>query len=69
MNLLFVTTSNQFGEFESGALAQLIGPSPAVIVGGVGTILVALLWMRLFPSLRRLDAIQGEPAGSGSPQA
>ena len=55
VNALFIGTSNQLGEFESGMVAGLIGAVPAAVVGGVGTVLVALLWMRLFPSLRQAD--------------
>jgi len=58
VNYLFVNTSNQLGEFESGATAALWGAMPAVVVGGVGTIVVALLWMRLFPALRDVDALE-----------
>jgi hypothetical protein len=50
---LFTGTSNQLGEFESGVLAALFGPVAAVLVGGVGTIVVAGLWMQRFPELRR----------------
>ncbi len=52
---LFIGTSNQLGEFESGTTATLFGTVPAVVVGGLGTIAVALLWSRLFPALRRAD--------------
>ncbi len=51
---LFTGTSNQLGAFESGLAAALLGPVPAVLLGGVGTIAVAALWMVLFPELRRL---------------
>jgi hypothetical protein len=57
VNSLFVGTSNQLGDFESGVVAALVGAVPAVLVGGIGTILVALLWMRFFPALRRIHAI------------
>src|SRR5262245_11083843 len=50
---LFTGTSNQLGEFESGLLAALFGPVAAVLIGGVGTIVVAALWMHRFPELRR----------------
>jgi MFS family permease len=50
---LFTGTSNQLGEFESGLLAALFGAVPAVLVGGVGTIVVVALWMYRFPELRR----------------
>ncbi len=55
VNALFIGTSNQLGEFESGMVAGLVGAVPAAVLGGIGTVLVALLWMRLFPALRRAD--------------
>jgi hypothetical protein len=55
VNYLFVNASNQLGEFESGVTAALFGPVLAAALGGVGTIAVALLWKRLFPTLRRLE--------------
>jgi MFS family permease len=64
VNSMFVGTSNQLGEFESGVTATLFGTVPAVILGGVGTILVALLWMRLFPALREADTLEGVRPGS-----
>ena len=57
VNSLFIGTSNQLGEFESGMVAGLFGPVAAGVIGGVGTILVALLWMRLFPDLRKQDRL------------
>jgi MFS family permease len=51
---LFTGTSNQLGAFESGVAAALFGTVPAVLLGGVGTVAVAGLWMILFPELRRL---------------
>jgi MFS family permease len=50
---LFTGTSNQLGEFESGLLAALFGPVAAVLIGGIGTVAVAAVWMRRFPELRR----------------
>jgi len=60
VNSLFIGTSNQLGEFESGTMAGLIGAVPAAFVGGLGTILVAGLWMYLFPSLRRINSLSGD---------
>ncbi|WP_308634084.1 MFS transporter [Paenibacillus silvisoli] len=57
VNSLFIGTSNQLGEFESGTLAGLVGPVQAAFIGGLGTIAVAGLWMFLFPSLRRLKSL------------
>ncbi|MBN8943556.1 MAG: MFS transporter [Rhizobiales bacterium] len=59
VNSLFIGTSNQLGEFESGMVAGLIGAVPAGIIGGVGTVLVALVWMRLFPAVRRAETLTG----------
>jgi MFS family permease len=55
VNSVFIGASNQLGEFESGATAALLGPVGSVMLGGVGTILVALSWWRLFPSLAQRD--------------
>lgn len=55
VNSVFIGASNQLGEFESGATAALLGPVGSVMLGGVGTILVALSWRRLFPSLAQRD--------------
>lgn len=57
VNFLFVNASNQLGEFRAGATAALLGVVPAVLLGGAGSVLVALLWMKLFPSLRRLQRL------------
>jgi MFS family permease len=57
VNSLFIGTSNQLGEFESGVTASWFGTVPAVILGGIGTIVVATLWMLLFPDLRELDTL------------
>jgi MFS family permease len=57
VNSIFIGASNQLGEFESGATAALLGPVGSVVVGGVGTMVVALAWFRLFPSLARRDRL------------
>ncbi len=59
VNSLFIGTSNQLGEFESGMLASALGPVLTGIVGGVGTIVVVLLWMRLFPDLTKVKTLKG----------
>jgi Transmembrane secretion effector len=56
---LFTGTSNQLGDFESGVTAALIGTVPSVVLGGVGTVLVALIWMVLFPDIRRTRSLEG----------
>ncbi len=65
VNSLFIGTSNQLGEFESGVTAALFGAVPAVVLGGAGTIAVALLWMRLFPALRRADTLENVAREAG----
>ena len=60
VNSLFIGTSNQLGEFESGVTAAWLGPVPAVVLGGIGSIAVAIAWMRLFPSLATIDSLQSE---------
>jgi MFS family permease len=55
VNSVFIGASNQLGEFESGATAALLGPVGSVVAGGVGTLLVAAAWFKLFPSLSRRD--------------
>ena len=58
VNFLFVNASYQLGGFESGVTAALFGAMPAVVLGGVGTIAVALLWMKLFPTLRNVERLE-----------
>jgi len=57
VNTMFIGTSNQLGEFESGLTASLFGVIPAVLLGGIGTIIIAILWMRLFPELLQRNQI------------
>jgi len=58
VNSIFIGASNQLGEFESGAVAALVGPVGSVVIGGLGTLLVALSWIWLFPSLARRDHLE-----------
>jgi hypothetical protein len=55
VSMLFIGASNELGEFESGFTAALMGTVPAVVAGGIGTLLVVGLWMKLFPPLRRVN--------------
>lgn len=57
VNSVFIGTSNQLGEFESGLTAAWFGAVPAVLIGGIGTILIVLLWARLFPALYKVDRL------------
>ena len=58
VNYLFINASNELGQFESGVTAAFLGAVPAALLGGLGTIAIALLWMKLFPSLRRLERLE-----------
>jgi MFS family permease len=55
VNSIFIGASNQLGEFESGATAALFGPVGSVVFGGIGTLLIAATWLRLFPALAQRD--------------
>ena len=59
IDMLFIGTSNEFGEFESGVTAQWFGAVPAVVLGGVGTLVVIAIWAWRFPELRQADQILG----------
>jgi len=58
VNFLFVGASYQLGGVESGLTAALFGTAPAALLGGLGTVAVALLWMRLFPSLKSVERLE-----------
>lgn len=60
VNMVFIGASNEVGQFESGLTAQWFGTVPAVLLGGVGTIVITGLWSVLFPPLRRLDRLVPE---------
>jgi predicted MFS family arabinose efflux permease len=64
INHLFIGTSNTLGEFESGVLAALLGAVPSAFIGGLGSLLVAGIWIMLFPSLRRVDRFEPTPEQS-----
>ena len=57
INSVFIGASNQLGEFESGATAELLGPVGSVLAGGVGTLLIAAAWFKLFPALANRDKL------------
>jgi MFS family permease len=59
VNGVFIGASNELGEFESGLTAAWFGLVPAVLIGGVATLLIAGLWMRFFPALRAVDRFPG----------
>ena len=57
VNLVFIGASNELGEFESGVTAAWLGPEVAVVVGGIGTCIVVVMWALMFPSLRNVDRL------------
>lgn len=57
---VFVGATNELGEFESGITAAWWGTVPAVLVGGIGTVLVAISFIRIFPELRKIDSLDPE---------
>ena len=58
VEMVFISASNQLGAFESGLAAYLVGTVPAVVGGGVMTIVLALSWGRLFPALANVDRLE-----------
>jgi MFS family permease len=58
VNMVFVGASNELGEFRAGTLAHFIGPVPAVVLGGFGTLAVAAVWALGFPQLRKIDSLE-----------
>jgi len=61
VNAIFINTSNQLGEFESGLLAAWVGAINATLIGGIGTLVVVGLWMVMFPGLRHRQSLRTEP--------
>lgn len=57
VNMVFIGASNELGAFRAGSVAALFGAVPAVVIGGIGTIAVAVLWARWFPELRRAERL------------
>ena len=58
VDMIFIGASNELGQFESGVTAQWLGSVPAVIVGGVGAIVVTALWAWMFPELRKVNQLK-----------
>jgi MFS family permease len=58
VSMIFVSASNELGEFESGVTAGLLGPVEAVVAGGIGAVLVTLVWAWGFPELRRANTFE-----------
>jgi MFS family permease len=69
VNAIFINTSNQLGEFESGMLAAWLGAVGATVIGGIGTLVVVGAWMAMFPSLRRRQQLHVKAAAREEPAA
>jgi MFS family permease len=63
VDMVFIGTSNELGQFESGLTAQWFGTVPAVLLGGIGTMVVIALWAWIFPELRRAGALDAVNRG------
>jgi len=63
VNAIFIGSSNEIGGFESGTVARFFTPTISVVAGGIGTLVIVLLWAGLFPNLRRYGALSEEKAG------
>lgn len=62
VNLIFIGASNELGEFESGVTAEIFGTVPAVVIGGIGTLLVVAWWAWRFPEIRAYQSLSGAQA-------
>jgi hypothetical protein len=61
VSFIFISASNELGEFESGVAARFLGPVGAVLLGGTIALISAAAWFRLFPALARADRLDQEP--------
>lgn len=61
VDMVFIGASNEFGEFESGLTAQWLGTVPAVVLGGIGTLVVTSIWAWQFPQLRKVEQVHSLP--------
>ena len=62
VDMIFVGASNELGQFESGLTAHWFGIVPAVVLGGLGTLMVTALWSWYFPELRRTNKLDSPAA-------
>jgi hypothetical protein len=62
ISFVFISASNELGEFQSGVAARLLGPVMAVVVGGIGAVLIAGAWMKLFEPLAKADRFEDAEA-------
>ncbi len=65
VDMIFIGASNEIGQFESGLTAQWFGAVPAVVLGGIGTLMVTALWAWSFPELRRVEKLSSMETSAG----
>ena len=65
VNMMFVVSSNELGEFESGITAAWFGAVPAVVLGGIGSVAVVLAYALGFPELRKVDRLDDVTPDTG----
>mgnify|MGYP000970515494 FL=1 len=58
VNMVFVGASNELGEFRAGSMASVFGAVHSVVIGGIGTLMVAAIWAARFPKLRKIDSLE-----------
>jgi MFS family permease len=58
VSFVFISASNELGDFEAGVMARIFGPAAAVAIGGVAAVSASLAWMRLFPQLAKADGFE-----------
>jgi MFS family permease len=63
VSFVFISASNEFGDFESGVMARLLGPITAVVAGGVASVIASATWMKFFPQLAKADGFESPPEG------
>jgi hypothetical protein len=63
VNSVFIGASNELGEFRAGTVAAFLGPVAACVIGGFGAIAVAVIWSRLFPTLREQRSLDRKMVG------
>jgi MFS family permease len=64
VNSVFIGASNELGEFRAGLMAHFVGAVPAVVIGGVGTLAVSIMWALIFPQLRRINTLDAPDRAS-----
>jgi hypothetical protein len=63
VNSIFIGASNELGQFRAGVMGAVFGAVGAVLIGGVATVVVTVLWMKFFPALRDVDRPEDSVAG------